>query len=136
MKKSQTEIDRAIEVLLPCDTKREWELALAKLASELQWGEPDAVGRRDGDPIDRMMWGLVTRVQEYLGPETRTSRAGLGWTFAEIQLIKDAIFTRRQGKIKISNTYLARFFQRPESEIEVAINQYGPAQGRTGFNLL
>jgi hypothetical protein len=136
-------IDAVLEKLLPCDSKRSYELACKRLADEYGCGESDvriADQRvRDGDPVNRLLWGVCLRVRDYrptpaepdsgrrggrTGPLTWVERRCLDWAVNG---------SSAQQKAKPNAKYMAELLQRPESVVKEAIYKLGPARGRTGF---
>lgn len=133
-------VDDALEVLLPLESKGEYERACADLAEEVGAGVADVkMSRgmvRDGDPVNWLLWGLSLRIKEYEGPATERSRKGrfgsLSWV--EKKVIGWAVSGRSsKQKIKPDARYVARILQRTEAEAEAAMRRAGPDRGRTGF---
>ena len=76
-------VDAAFERLLPCDSKRAYELECSRFATDWKIGEADIrLGDKwvhDGDPVNRKLWGLCIGATNYEGPaaaDSRTSRKG------------------------------------------------------------
>lgn len=135
MNKTMIEADRIdlmLTRLLPCDSKAAYERTLHLLAEELEWGAPDARGIRDGDPINRFMWGVVTKIGP-VPPNDRPSRAGLAFTYVEQMIVRWATTTETSQGSRAEAEYLALILSRPVAEVEEAIRKYGPAKGRRGF---
>lgn len=91
--------------------------------------------RGAGTVVERYVWGLATRYNEYRGPGTyRTGRGGLPFSYAELYLIRLA-YECRSAKDRLPPTpeYIANLFSRPLNEAKEAWHLYGPDKGRTGF---
>lgn len=127
---TQEEFDTLLNEVLPADSY------------ERMVGLCDLVGRRlgrDGDAVMRIMWGLALRITkiDYTPSPTRTPRKLP--TFADIQMIKWAT----RGKSKdvrrkagpADSEYMARVLMLPIETVEKMWMEYGPAQGRQGFQL-
>lgn len=126
-------VDELLETMLPCTDIRQFRLRLARMAEAHAWGQPDDGVHRDGQPLERFLWGLATRYREYRCPVNRTVRTGLPFTYGDIYLVKFATKTESVGAAPPDAAYLARLLGRSEEEAAEAINRYGPAAGRKGF---
>lgn len=133
-------VDDALEVILPLESKGEYERACAEIAEEVGAGVADVkMSRgmaRDGDPVNWLLWGLSLRIKEYEGPCSPTSRRRRfgPFTRTERMVVRWAVNGRSsKQKRRPDVDYVSRLLQRPASEVEAEMNRAGPARGRTGF---
>lgn len=134
------QIDAVLEKLLPLNSKREYERQLVWLSQEIEVGAADILigGQvvRDGDPINRALWGLCLRLRGYVGPVclgSRTARCG-PFSWVEHKMLQWALFGKSdQQKAKPDAEYMAVLFQRDIKEVNKEMNRLGPARGRRGF---
>lgn len=134
------DIDIVLEIALPCDSKKALELALASHANATLWGEPNDLGLRDGQPLERLLWGLATRLREYKGPAhegSRKRREGPA-SYTEQWLIQcgtstDSLEAKHKRKGYPDAAYFAILFQRDAADAAKIYKAHGPAKNRTGF---
>jgi hypothetical protein len=133
-------IDVVLESLLSQDSELDFYRECAVLADQLECGDNDVAVAdkhvRDGDPVTRFFWGICTRVREYDGPASKTSRTRrsgpLTWTERKC-IFWAANCKSAQQKVKANANYLAKLMQRPIEVVEKETLRVGPARGRTGF---
>lgn len=118
--------DLILEHMLPAQMKNIYERSLAYVAHCYSVGEPNEKGQRDGDPVNRRLWGLANRVVEYGEPtQTRTTREGKVWSYAEEKVLKWAFNPERpkecKGKEKPDVAYIAKLLQRTEREVKLKL---------------
>jgi len=123
-------------------TKAEYRRALVRVANQHAIGQCESHGgfekQRDGDPVQRRLWGLATRSVEYVPTVNRISRVGLPWTFAELSILKWAFVTpvSKQAKDNLApdNDYIAWLLCRTVDEIREKRGITKP--GVKGFGIL
>lgn len=133
-------IDAVLEEILKCDSRRHYEFVCSKYATLYKIGEADTLVAdqrvRDGDPVNRLLWGLCMLVRPYPGQAdsgSRSPRVG-PLTWAEYQCIDWAVNGgSKQQKRRPDAKYMAELLQRPESVVKAAMDKIGPSRGRTGF---
>lgn len=127
---TQEELDCTLNTLLKADSFERMNGLAAIVGEDLG---------RDADAVMRIMWGLAKRVSftDYEpGPirEHRTSAY-----FGDAQMIKWATKgtskDKRRRKGPADSEYMAKVLCLPKSLVDQLWNEYGPAQGRVGFDL-
>jgi len=91
--------DTILERLLPSETKPKFLGQCGRLAADLQRGGTLPGNRhRNGEAVRRMVWGIAGGRPQYVPGPTRTSRAGLPWTWAEQWFFKQAAHRNENAK--------------------------------------
>ena len=127
---TQEEIDWTLNLVLPADSIERFK-GLCQIAG-------DALSRTP-DSIDRVVWGLATRITmiNYEPGPTRTARTGI--SFLDIQIIKWAaeahVKDKRRRNGPADTLFLSKVIGHSLPVVEKLWKEYGPAKGRTGFAL-
>jgi len=133
-------IDAILEELLPQNDRRSYGRMCAHLAARYGCGEADTQVAdkhvRDGDPINRLLWGMCVLVRPYPGKAHRGSRSPRNgpFTWAERKCLGWATNgDSKQQREKPDAKYMANLLQRDEDEVRAEMERIGPSRGRVGF---
>ena len=114
------EFDELLEVLLLCNSKREYERVLARLSNSFARHQPDARGRFDGDPLNRVLWGRAIGRTEYKPSGMERSRRTGPLTWVEKKVVdwaKHSVSNERR-EVDPTHTYVALLLNRTIEEIK------------------
>lgn len=117
---SNEELDRFLDLILPCDSKIEYERALAKFAVDR--GRSAQIGIDEGDQLLRRR---SNRRTDYTGPHSdRRLRANLPFTWVEKRILNWALQKdNSESKAEVTVSYIANLLKRTMQEITDQIDK-------------
>lgn len=127
---TQEQIDLVLNIVLPADSSERFK-GLCQTVGEALSRTPDS--------IDRVVWGLATRITmiNYEPGPTRIPRKGI--SFLDIQIVKWAaeahVKDKRRKNGPADILFLSKVLGHSLDVTNSLWKEYGPAKGRTGFTL-